>query len=255
MKRGDIVKVGRDILDGADLGLVINVGPGENLLLLPLQSEVGNRASRWSVSLTQNDVIGAVISDRARAIPESATTVAAKDCEVVDSLKNDALDLCLRKFTELAANFYYQEFHRNNAFEQGKTKVNYSGRVYDEREIFALINSALDFWLTAGPYARQFEEKMRDFLGSKKFYLVNSGSSANLVMVAGLCSKQFKDHLDPGDEMITPAVTFPTTLTPILQNNLVPVFVDCEVGTYNVNPALIEEAIGPKTRAIFIPAP
>lgn len=150
--------------------------------------------------------------------------------------------------------FYKSRFDgEKTEFIPGKTLVNYAGRVYDEKELINLVDASLDFWLTAGPYAKKLESKMRDYFGAEKFYLVNSGSSANLVIISSLCSKQFEDHLNSGDEVITPAVTFPTTLTPILQNNLIPVFVDCEIGTYNINPMLIEDAIGPKTRAIFIP--
>lgn len=101
---------------------------------------------------------------------------------------------------------------------------------------------------------------MRDFFSSRDFLLVNSGSSANLLMVSTICSPELKSQkdtqlqpLEPGDEVITPAVTFPTTLAPIIQNRLIPVFVDCEVGTYNINPHLIEDAVGPRTKAIFIP--
>lgn len=155
---------------------------------------------------------------------------------------------------------YYQVAHQPKLFEPGKTKINYSGRVYDEREMVNLVDSSLDFWLTAGPYGDKFESKLRQFFNSRDFILVNSGSSANLLMVSTLCSPELKSNrdsdlqpLEPGDEVITPAVTFPTTLAPILQNRLIPVFVDCEVGTYNINPYLIEEAIGPRTKAIFIP--
>ncbi|MDT9340428.1 lipopolysaccharide biosynthesis protein RfbH [Trichodesmium erythraeum 21-75] len=123
-----------------------------------------------------------------------------------------------------------------------------------------LVDSSLDFWLTAGPYGNKFESKMRDFFSSRDFLLVNSGSSANLLMVSTICSPELKSQkdtqlqpLEPGDEVITPAVTFPTTLAPIIQNRLIPVFVDCEVGTYNINPHLIEDAVGPRTKAIFIP--
>ncbi|MCH2047855.1 MAG: lipopolysaccharide biosynthesis protein RfbH [Trichodesmium sp. ALOHA_ZT_67] len=114
--------------------------------------------------------------------------------------------------------------------------------------------------MTAGPYGNKFESKMRDFFSSRDFLLVNSGSSANLLMVSTICSPELKSQkdtqlqpLEPGDEVITPAVTFPTTLAPIIQNRLIPVFVDCEVGTYNINPHLIEDAVGPRTKAIFIP--
>ena len=94
---------------------------------------------------------------------------------------------------------------------------------------------------------------MREFFDAKAAFLVNSGSSANLLMVATLCSAQVNGRLEPGDEVITPAVTFPTTLTPIVQNGLIPVFVDCQPGEYDIDPAQIEAAVGPRTRAIFMP--
>ena len=156
---------------------------------------------------------------------------------------------------------YHAAAHRPQPFIPGKSRVQYSGRVYDEQEILNAVSASLDFWLTLGPYGEKFETAMQNFFGSRDFVLVNSGSSANLLMVATLCSPELdqllgeagKPRLRPGDEIITPAVTFPTTLTPIVQNRLVPVFVDCEVGTYNLNPRLIEGAIGPRTRAILIP--
>ena len=156
---------------------------------------------------------------------------------------------------------YYQVAHEKPAFVPGQSRVPYAGRVYDAREMTLLADSALDFWLTAGPYADRFERRMRQFFGCRDFLLVNSGSSANLLMLSTLCAPGLARELGgeslpplaPGDEVITPAVTFPTTVAPILQNRLVPVFVDCEVGTYNINPRLIEDAIGPRTRAIFVP--
>ena len=156
---------------------------------------------------------------------------------------------------------YHAAAHSRRPFVAGKSRINYSGRVYDDREMVNLVAAALDFWLTLGPYGEQLESQMRGLFGARDFILVNSGSSANLLMVATICSPELdkllgdsdKPRLKPGDEVITPAVTFPTTLTPIVQNRLVPVFVDCEVGTYNLNPRLIEEAIGPRTRAILLP--
>jgi len=148
---------------------------------------------------------------------------------------------------------FYTFYHKKREFVPGKTRINYAGRVYDEKELINLVNSSLDFWLTAGPYASKLEKKFKEFFNSQAFYLVNSGSSANLVIVSALKSRYLDDPLKPGDEIITPAVTFPTTLTPILQNGFVPVFVDCEIGTYNVIPELVEEAVSEKTRAIFIP--
>jgi CDP-6-deoxy-D-xylo-4-hexulose-3-dehydrase len=156
---------------------------------------------------------------------------------------------------------YHALAHARPPFVPGKSRVHYSGRWYDEHEMVNLVDSSLDFWLTAGPYAEKFERKMQRFYKSADFLLVNSGSSANLLMVSTLCSRELRRYLgsesprplEPGDEVITPAVTFPTTLTPIVQNGLVPVFIDCEVDTCNVNPNLLEGAVGPKTKAIFVP--
>ncbi|HEY1241454.1 MAG TPA: lipopolysaccharide biosynthesis protein RfbH [Bryobacteraceae bacterium] len=156
---------------------------------------------------------------------------------------------------------YYQVAHQRPAFVPGKTRILYSGRVYDDQEMAFLADASLDFWLTAGPYADRFERRMRQFFECRDFLLVNSGSSANLLMMSTLCAPTIQNELReaglvplrPGDEVITPAVTFPTTVAPIVQNRLVAVFVDCEVGTYNINPHLVEDAIGPRTRALFVP--
>ena len=139
-------------------------------------------------------------------------------------------------------------------FIPGKTRVNYAGRVYDEKEIINLVDASLDFWLTAGRYAKQFEKEFAEFLGVKYCILTNSGSSANLLAISALTSPLLKEkRLKPGDEVITTACGFPTTLNPIIQNNLVPVFVDIELGTYNIDASKIEKAITKNTKAIFIP--
>ena len=143
--------------------------------------------------------------------------------------------------------------HSPRAFVPYKTKVRYAGRVFDDREMVALVSSALDFWLTLGPYGAQFESRMREFFGSRDFVLTNSGSSANLAAITALCSKNLDGHMRSGGEVITPAVTFPTTLSPILQNGLVPVFVDCELGTYDVDVDAVAAAVSPKTQALVIP--
>ena len=138
-------------------------------------------------------------------------------------------------------------------FIPGKTQINYAGRVYDEKDMISLVDSALDFWLTAGRYAQKFEKEFAKFLGVKYCLLTNSGSSANLLAMSALTSPKLgKKRLKPGDEVITTACGFPTTLNPIIQNNLKPVFVDVELGTYNIQAEMIEEAISEKTKAIFV---
>ncbi len=148
---------------------------------------------------------------------------------------------------------YYEIVHKEKEFIPFRTPVPYAGRVFDEREMISLVDSGLDFWLTLGPYGDRFEQKMRGYFGARDFVLVNSGSSASLLAVSALMADDLEGHLGRGDEIITPAVTFPSTLAPIVQNGLIPVLVDAELGTYNINPQLIEGAISPRTRALVIP--
>ena len=142
---------------------------------------------------------------------------------------------------------------KNIPFAPGQTFIQYSGPVFDGQEFVNAVDTLLGENICLGPYGQKFEKLMCQFFKSHDFIMVNSGSSANLVAVTTLCSKRLPGHLNKGDEVITPAVTFPTTLTPILQNGLIPVFVDCELGTYNVDPDLMEGAVSPKTRAIMVP--
>ncbi len=146
---------------------------------------------------------------------------------------------------------YYEQVHADRPFVPGETKVQYAGRVYDEREMQNMVSAVLDFWLTAGPYAAQFEKQLGAFLGMREVIPVNSGSSANLVAVTTLCSRQLRNPLNPGDEVIMPAVSFPTTVNPVIQNRLVPVFVDSCLGDYNLDVSQLEAAISPRTRAIM----
>jgi len=147
----------------------------------------------------------------------------------------------------------YRLRKQQEKFVAGKTQINYGGRVYDEKEMLNLIDSSLDFWLTAGKYAQQFEKEFAKFLGLKYCLLTNSGSSANLLAISALTSPKLgKRRLKPGDEVITTACGFPTTLNPIIQNNLIPVFIDIDLGTYNIQTEKIEKAISKKTKAIFV---
>ena len=127
-----------------------------------------------------------------------------------------------------------------------------NGRVFDSDEVKELVKASLEFWLTDGEYSEKFSEKMSNFLNMKFVRLVNSGSSANLVALSSLTNKKIKNNLNSGDEVVTSAVGFPTTVNPIFQNNLIPVFVDSEIGTYNPNPNDIIEACGPETKAIML---
>lgn len=148
---------------------------------------------------------------------------------------------------------YYRLKHANRPFVPGKTRVQYAGRIFDEQELMHAAEAVLDFQLTHGRFGRAFERQLGAFLGVREAIAVNSGSSANLVAVTTLCARQLRNGLRPGDEVITPAVTFPTTLAPIVQNRLVPVMVDCQLGNYNIDVDRLEEACSARTRALFVP--
>jgi CDP-4-dehydro-6-deoxyglucose reductase, E1 len=156
-----------------------------------------------------------------------------------------------RQILDLVGDYYAAE--PTKPFRPGEDLVRYAGRFFDEKELVNLVDSSLDFWLTAGRYADEFEAGLGQYLGVENALLVNSGSSANLVAFSTLTSPKLKDRcVKPGDEVITVAAGFPTTVNPIIQNRAVPVFVDVELGSYV--PALdkIEAALSPKTKAVMI---
>ena len=150
-------------------------------------------------------------------------------------------------------NDYYQVKFANKEFVPGKSPVRYAGRVFDEKEIQSLVDSSLDFWLTEGRYAEEFQALFAEYVGSEYAILTNSGSSANLLAFSALTSELLGDkRLKAGDEVISVAAGFPTTVNPIIQNRMVPVFCDVDDRTYNINVDQLKKAIGPKTRAIFL---
>jgi CDP-4-dehydro-6-deoxyglucose reductase, E1 len=138
-------------------------------------------------------------------------------------------------------------------FVAGETEVKSSGRVFDAHELELLTDATLEFWLTSGRFAQQFERALSRFVGVRNALLVNSGSSANLLAVTALTSESLGSRrLRPGDEVITVAAGFPTTLNPIVQNQLVPVFVDVSLPTYNIDVSQLQAALSPRTRAIVL---
>lgn len=151
---------------------------------------------------------------------------------------------------------YYRLAHEPSqkaAFVPGRTRVNYAGRVFDQEEMRALVDSSLDFWLTAGRYAEAFSGKLEDYYDVSDVILTNSGSSSNLLALSALTAASLDERrLLPGDEVITVAAGFPATVAPIVQNRLIPVFVDVELGTYNIDVSRLEEARSPLTKAVFI---
>ena len=171
----------------------------------------------------------------------------------VGTIANQNLNQAMRALVFDRVNQYHSIYHKKAEFVPGKSSLQYSGKVYDEREMTSLADSMLDFWLTSGRFTKSFEKELSQFLGVRYVSLTNSGSSSNLLAVSALTSPKLGDRrLLPGDEVITVAAGFPTTITPIVQNGLVPVFVDVDLGTYNANVEAIKQAIGPKTKAIIL---
>ena len=148
---------------------------------------------------------------------------------------------------------YYRAAWPEKPFVAGETPVSCAGRVFDAEELALLVDASLDFWLTTGRYAARFEKELAQFLGVRHAILCNSGSSANLLALTALTSPKLgAKRLQPGDEVITVASGFPTTVNPIFQNRLVPVFLDIELETYNVDIRCLEEGLSPRSRAVIL---
>lgn len=148
---------------------------------------------------------------------------------------------------------YYNNNYKQKEFIPGISKVNYAGRVFNEEELLNAIDAVLDYWLTEGRFSEDFSCKLSKYLNIDNIILTNSGSSANLLALSALTSNKLLDkRLVPGDEVITVAAAFPSTVVPIIQNNLIPVFVDIELGTYNINVNKIEQGLSNKTKCIIL---
>ena len=148
---------------------------------------------------------------------------------------------------------YYKQFKRNDKPFKAGDRITYAARVFDEKEMCALTDAALDFWLTTGRFSDEFEKKFAEWIGVKYAHLVNSGSSANLIAFSVLTAPELGDRaIRRGDEVITVACGFPTTVTPILQYGAVPVFVDVTIPQYNIDVTRLEEALSDKTKAVMI---
>ena len=162
-----------------------------------------------------------------------------------EELKKQILDLTRE---------YYREVHATQpAFEAGKTRVNYGGRYFDDEEMVNLVDASLDFWLTAGPWAHKFETRLAKWLGVKYCSLCNSGSSANLLAFSALTAPELGvRQIKRGDEVITVAAGFPTTVACIVQYGAVPVFVDMSIEESNIDTTQLENALSTRTKAVMI---
>jgi len=168
-------------------------------------------------------------------------------------MKTGKADLIREQILALTAEYYRARFSAKHTFTPGESRVNYAGRVFDDREMVSLVDASLDFWLTYGRYSEEFERGLGEYLGARHTLLVNSGSSANLLAVAALTSQRLKTRrLLPGDEVITVAAGFPTTVAPVVQLGAIPVFVDVALGTYNIDVDQMHAALSPKTKAVIL---
>lgn len=166
---------------------------------------------------------------------------------------NDDLPGEIRSEIHALAKKYFEVVSLKSEFRPGIDPVPVSGRVMGEDDLENLIEASLDMWLTAGRFAHRFERDFARFMGARSSLLVNSGSSANLLAFSSLTAHEFGERaLKPGDEVIGVAAGFPTTVNPIIQNGCIPVFLDIQVPSYNIDPARLEEAITPRTKAIML---
>lgn len=163
----------------------------------------------------------------------------------VDKIKNEILHKVIE--------YYNCRFNNTNEFEPGVSRINYGGRFFDEKEIINLVDSSLEFWLTSGPWTTKFERELAMWLGVKFCSLTNSGSSANLLAFNALTSIELGEkRIKKGDEVITVACAFPTTVAPIIQFGAIPVFIDVSIPEYNLDINYLQNALSPRTKAVMI---
>ncbi len=161
-------------------------------------------------------------------------------------------ELIKEEIFKLVEEYYKEEFVNSTPYKEGDP-ISYGGRVFDEKELINLVDSSLEFWLTSGRYCEELEKRIANYIGVKHALLVNSGSSANLLSIAALFSDSLEERrMNKGDEVITVAAGFPTTVTPIIQFGCIPVFVDVVLGEYNIDIRELEKALSNKTKAVMI---
>lgn len=246
LKQGDIVLVGED----HEYAVIKSIKEDKAEVYELVQVLEEPFLDKFHIELTNENFNSSLFLDI-----RSTFTVDCSDLSIYLESDRTLLEKIKRLEILLSVEQYYNLVHadRNSTFDEAKSSIVYGGRVFDEKEMRSLVDSSLDFWLTAGRYNKQFEKEYADFLGVRYALLTNSGSSANLLAFSALTSPKLKEkRIMPGDEVITVAAGFPTTVTPIIQNGAVPVFIDVELGTYNILVDRIEEAISTKTKAIMV---
>jgi CDP-6-deoxy-D-xylo-4-hexulose-3-dehydrase len=237
--------------------LIVGISDIQNdLLVAYVTSEVENYIwSDYAVKFCQTDLQKGTVKQESIIRCDKIITIDPKRIvrSQVAFLKKIKAAEVLRKISMISVNGFYGTIHQKETFSPGKSRINYAGRVFDEKEIANAVEASLDFWLTEGRFSENFAEKISEFLGVMHVMLTNSGSSANLLAFAALTSEKLGERrLKPGDEVISVAAGFPATVAPIIQYGLVPVFVDVMIPTYNIDIEMLSGAITPKTSCIFL---
>jgi CDP-6-deoxy-D-xylo-4-hexulose-3-dehydrase len=256
---GDIVrlpKTGASPKDsGTDYGIVLRFA-GAFCTVAPIVAATGDGAlpGEGFVDLTSSDSTAGVPPGSMIASLERMTTVARGETSRVGTVDRDSLDRLLRSAAKLFAGVYSEViYERGRVFSAGDTVIPPTGKVIGKAEILNLVEASLDGWLTTGRFNSAFEARLAKFLGVGHAITVNSGSSANLIAFSTLTSPKLGNRaIKPGDEVITVAAGFPTTVNPIVQNGAVPVFVDVDIPTYNIDVTRLEAALSDRTRAVML---
>jgi CDP-6-deoxy-D-xylo-4-hexulose-3-dehydrase len=226
---------------------------GDRCVVVPLETSTTTRMMGTITVdvIHQNvpDLVGSI-----RAAVDRLTTVPTRGLAVAGKIEIESLDRMFRAFAKMFAGAHSEAMHEcARVFVPGHTPIPASGKVVGTAEIMNMIDASMDAWLTTGRFNAEFESRLASFVGVPYALTVNSGSSANLVAFAALTSPKLGDRaIRPGDEVIAVAASFPTTVNPILQHGAVPVFVDVDFPTYNIDVTKLEEARSPRTRAIMV---
>jgi len=238
-----------------DHGLIVHADNDKSSLIAALMAPCNDSQSDEQDSLIIKcaDLPGSEMNGNTIVYLSKLVTVDLSECRHLGQLNKDKTDKALRKLAELLTRNHFKAMHSSVTFIPGVSPIPYASRVYDQSEMINLVDASLDFWLTAGRYAGTFEKEFANYLGAKYCSLTNSGSSANLLAFMALTSPKLgKRRILPGDEVITVAAAFPTTVTPIIQYGAIPVFVDIALPTYNIDCNQLEAAFSKKTKAVML---
>ena len=249
LKIGDIVTTGSKPEAGTAL-IIGRCGTSDTYTCAAIADDIKTYSSKqFTEIICQDDLEEGTLNNDAAILLDRLSTIAPDNASKVARIHKQRLDKILRTFSHYAGYSHYQAMTDENKGSYIPT----SGKILDDSELNNMLDASLDMWLTTGRFNDEFEAGLVEFLGTKYALTTGSGSSANLLAVSALTSHELGEkRLRKGDEIITVAAAFPTTVMPIIQNGLVPVFVDVDTGTCNINADLIEDALSERTKAIFL---